>query len=276
MNSLADPPYSTPLIKDSVTERQRWAADSLSIILIAVAIIDIATGEWLEVSGRYVDAVEYVLCSVLAVWTVFIAKAHFIQFSNEPVRHRRFTLGDHARWFMVLLLSWDPVAERTEQGFLLHITASIATMTAFLVAGMGEKAIHKREKEVPSLLILVAAAYGIMLGCGALNGVRKHYGVPLLGHFFQRPVFDARYKAELLSKSAGGKHQEVRGSADIHVERCWWPMGTGWQNKVTIIRIYNPSDLEVRQEERLEEDRFIVEDDRGDTWQVILKEPLSK
>jgi hypothetical protein len=146
-----------------------------------------------------------------------------------------------------------------------------------------------KHRSITTLLIGCVLFFVFLLYC--FKGVYDvHYGAPVIGHFFEKPEYDAKYYVEIRSESSGRKYKAI---ADIHVEGedVTEDVGDGYWGQsrshtfeyrlVWVKKVHLPNGSSITIEEQdwslsLDESTF-VKDSHGNKWYVtLLDEPVQK
>jgi hypothetical protein len=149
---------------------------------------------------------------VLGSWAVFIAMRRLRDTTkNDVPAHRRLERGDYFRIFFTLWAGHWPLAATHLLGFWLFTCVAAILLCGLITVLCVDLFLTKQ------LTLLV-------IGCGFLiyfllswehQIFVQHYGVPIIGHFFERPEYDARYYVDAERDGAGPKYRLL---ADIHVD----------------------------------------------------------
>jgi len=115
-----------------------------------------------------------------------------------------------------------------------------------------------------------------------------HYGVPIIGHFFEKPEYNAKYRVEIEPENSNMKYKAI---ADIRVEGRTETdeYGEDWLGNaishtytyrdVWVKRLYFPNGGSVEIQDQSEPlhlgESVFVEDSHGRSWYVkLLREPI--
>jgi len=139
-------------------------------------------------------------------------------------------------------------------------------------------------------LLIGTLAFGYFLLSREKGSYVIHYGVPIVGHFLEKPEYDAVYRVEIEPENSRAKYQAI---ADIHVEGRTETEDYGEENWIgqSITHTYEYRDVWIRklhfpnggtaviddQEEPLHlgGDAEAVTDSNGRSWFVrLLNEPI--
>lgn len=133
-------------------------------------------------------------------------------------------------------------------------------------------------------------AFGYFLLSWEKDAYVEHYGVPIVGHFFEKPEYHAKYLVEIEPENATRKFQAI---ADIHVEGRTETDDYGEENwfgqpiihtytyrDVWVKKLYLPNGGTLIIEEQAEPlhlgESVFVRDSHGRSWHVrLLNEPIS-
>ena len=64
-------------------------------------------------------------------------------------------------------------------------------------------------------MLIGCLAFGYFLLSWEKDTYVIHYGVPIIGHFFEKPEYDAKYRVEIEIENS---NRQLEAIADIHVE----------------------------------------------------------
>jgi hypothetical protein len=245
-----------------------------------LAVLDVFARSWLE---HHVPALHWLFVVVplpLLAWSLFIAARRFsASESSRSFPHERLEPGDFFRVFFVLWAGHAAIATRHLLGFYVF-TAIAALLLFFLITVIGIELFQRRgvNRWVIGCAVFV---YGLL--SWERHMFVQHYGVPIIGHFFERPEYDARY---YVKARRGESDSEYRLLADIHVEgrsetdevgedRFGQTMfETTTYRDVWVRRLHFPNGGSVTIDDQLEAlhlgDSTLVTDTRGESWHIRL------
>jgi len=118
---------------------------------------------------------------------------------------------DYFRVFFVLWAGHWPLSATHLLGFWLF-TASAALLLCGLIT-VSCVDLFQRRQFTP--LAIGCAVFAYFLLSWERHLYVQHYGVPIIGHFVERPEYDAHYYVEV---ERDGSDRKYRVLADIHVE----------------------------------------------------------
>ena len=235
---------------------------------------------WLERQAPEVHWIFVFAPLVLGIWTVLFAMRRLRDTPKPDVpAHRRLEVGDYLRLFFTLWAGHWPLAATHLLGFWLF-----TCVVAILLCGLITVSCVD--------LFLKKQATPLVIGCGIFiycllswehHVFVQHYGVSIIGHFFERPEYDARYYVDAQPDGAGRKYRLV---AEIHVEgrsekeedgedRFGMPIFRTYSYRdVWVRRLHFPNGDSVAIDDQIEALRLgesvFVTDTRGETWYVTL------
>lgn len=154
---------------------------------------------------------------ILGILAISVAANRFRQNTDDKLPYLKLNAGDYQRWFFILFAAWTPLASNYVIGFWIMGAIAGGTCIALLGILCAELA-RGKEREVG--LTLGAAVFIFTLLTQARGTFVCHYGVPIIGHFFEKPEYDAKYMVRV--DGADSDFNETSESyvvvADIHVE----------------------------------------------------------
>ena len=191
--------------------------DHLSTAVTIYVLLDIFAFGWLRGIWNGVVPLFAVMPLVLGIWAFIVARHHFrLGHEAEFIPYRRLTSGDYYRWFFIIWAGWTPLATTYETGFLLAaVVATVSILIAVVIAGVE----LYRTRELSPLVFGMGLLVFSFLSALRM-GYCHHYGVPIIGHFFERPEYSARYMvaATRATENFDRSGPEMRIVADIRVE----------------------------------------------------------
>jgi len=224
---------------------------------------------------------------VFLLWQLLVIREQLRSPRTEPdVRfYERIKAADWWRMFFVLWIGQRPLATDFHWGFLLF--SGLVVVLVIVIVYTASVEVYRKRVATP--LLVGCLLFGYFLLRWEKNLYAIHYGVPIIGHFLEKPEYDAQYRVEIESDASGRTFHAI---ADIHVENDteeedWGEtdyydrpiIETVNYREIMVRRLYLPSGLSVTirfQDEslRLGETVF-VEDSRGQDWYVrLLNEPI--
>jgi hypothetical protein len=245
-----------------------------------LVLFDIFARTWLE---RHVPALHWLFVFVplaLLAWSVVLALRRLSP-ADPPTSfpHQQLQPGDFFRVFFVLWAGHNALAAKHVLGFYVF-SAIAALLLFFLITVVGIELFQRRRIN------------GWVIGCGLFvycllswehHMFVRHYGVPIIGHFFERPEYDARYYVQAERESS---NQKYRLLADIHVEGRSETDDAGEDRfgqtifetttyrDVWVRRLHFPNGGSVAIDDQMEPlhlgDSVFVTDTRGDKWYLKL------
>ena len=150
----------------------------------------------------------------LLTWQTALLKARINEQDdltyNTPI-YDKVQPGDWWRLFGILWIGHKPLATEYLLGFYLF-AGIVVTLVGILAFTAAMEWLRKREFTPMFIGSLVFIYFLLVWG---KNAYVNHYGIPVIGHFFERPQYDTQYGVEVESEHSMGS---IRGTADIHVE----------------------------------------------------------
>lgn len=229
-------------------------------------------------------------------WVIVVAAWNFRfgEAATNILPYERLGSGDYWRWFVALWAGWNPLAAESALGFLIASVVGVATIvvgSAIVCCELWRMyAGHHNHKEAP--LWLGMAAFVYFTSCWELQALRIHAGVPIPGHFLEKPDYDYACEATLQRLNAeyeplGG---EISGRAMVHVsqftetetsgeDRFGQEITSSYSNRAYEVKQFTTSTGRLvkiaHQDERLDDsnESAVVEDSNGVTWIVSLEIP---
>lgn len=213
--------------------------------------------------------VEFALAMLLlgAGWLALWVAAERLRATPEGVWHGRLTKGDFARWAVLLLAGGFFLVPLSELGFWIYVLGAVPTLV--LMAHLGVDAARlKVNPQVASRRVLVALALALVAGMACLSGVRRHYGVPVPGHFLESPSYSLEVPAKVQRLNARYEPMDepLHLTAKVKV-RHWSEMVESGENRFGET-LYG-SDL--HRQTQVEALQFV----RGPRRPVVTLEPLA-
>ena len=225
----------------------------------------------------------------LLVWHVFLLHRRLAGQENEADDHpfyERFDAGDWSRIFVILWIGHRPLATDYLWGFFLFsgIVAVLLCILAFTAS------VEFFRKKTPKTLVIGCLAFVYFLLAWEKNTYVVHYGVPIVGHFFEKPEYHAKYRVELEPKNSNRKFQAIadiyvegRTETDDYGEEDWLGQPithTYTYRDVWVKKLYLPNGGTLIIEEQHEplhlgESSVFLLDSHGRSWYVrLLNEPI--
>jgi len=199
--------------------------------------------------------------------------------------YERVETGDWWRIFWILWIGHRPLASDYILGFYLF-----SALVAFLVGVVVFTAsVEFYRKRTATPLIVGCLVFGYFLLSWEKNTYVVHYGVPVVGHFFEKPEYNAMYRVEVEPENSDRKikaiaeiHVEGRTETDDYGEENWLGQSithTYTYRDVWVRKLYLPGGGTVGIQEQDEPlhlgDPVFVKDSSGRSWYVrLLREPV--
>lgn len=228
----------------------------------------------------------FVLPILLFVLQVVVVKSRFLEVpnTNKLLPYEYLEAGDWWRFFWLLLMIW-PIASQYLWGFYFF---SFLAFIIFLVLSITISIEIYKKRKITTFLI------GFIVFAGFLLYMEKdvfviHYGVPIIGHFFEKPEYNAKYRINVQSENSNTKFKAI---ADIYVkERTERDDEAGYDyfdnprsryhtvREIWIKNIYLHNNVVIKIKEQDEPlsmgDSVFVQDTNGKSWYVeVLQEPI--
>lgn len=198
---------------------------------------------------------------------------------SAPFPHQRFQSGDFFRVFLILWAGHDALAARHLFGF--YIFSAIAVVLLFiLITIIGVEVFRHRNL---TGWIFGCSVFAYCLLSWEQQVFVQHYGVPIIGHFFERPEYDARYYVQAQRDNSSQKYRLV---AEIHVKHRFETDEIGEDNygmphyetskyrDVWVRRLHFPNGGSVTIADQMEPlylgESVFATDTRGETWHLKL------
>lgn len=226
---------------------------------------------------------------LLLTWQIVIIREQYIQEKEYySISNIYECVGGSDLWrifWIVLILHW-PLASKYVLGFFVFSGIVVVLLGLLTYGAICEFLRHK----TATPLLIGCIAFGHFLLSWEKETFVIHYGVPVIGHFFEKPEYDTKYYVEIKSEDSGRKYKVI---ADIHVEgeSVTEDVGDGYYGQLLshtfeyryacIRRLYFPNGSSVLIEEQdwllsLDESTF-VRDSQGHKWYVtLLNEPVGR
>ncbi len=204
-------------VRPTLSTMHHKSEDHLNLTVTIYVLLDLFAFSWLRGMWRGAVPLFAVMPLVLGIWAFIVARHHFIQGGDsEAVPYRRLTSGDYYRWFFIVWAGWTPLATSYEAGFLLSAAvAIISVLLAIVIIGVD---LYRTRELSPLVFGMGLLVYSFL--SSLRMGYCHHYGVPIIGHFFERPEYSARYMvtASRATEDFDRSGPEMRIVADIRVE----------------------------------------------------------
>jgi hypothetical protein len=225
----------------------------------------------------------------LLVWQVALLYCRlFRQHHSETEQpfYERIENGDWWRVFWILWVGHRPFASDYLLGF--HVFSALVVSLLGVIAVTSSIEYFRKKTATP--LIIGCLAFGYFLLAWEKNTYVEHYGVPIVGHFFEKPEYHAKYRVEIQLENSNSKDQAI---ADIHVEGRTETDDYGEENRfgqpithtytyrdVWVQKLYFPNGEAITIDEQDEPlhlgESVFVTDSHGRSWYVrLLNEPIS-
>jgi hypothetical protein len=156
---------------------------------------------------------------VLWLWVGWLTSYHwrhtlrqeFLFPQDKPYIYENIKSSDFWRAFFVLLIGYSPLGTDYFSGFWL-VSAVVLPLIGFLITTVIIELYRKKEL-TPFVVGLAVFAYFAALW--EKDCFVHHYGVPIIGHFFEKPIYDTQYYLEVRRRITSEKEKVI---ADIHVQ----------------------------------------------------------
>ncbi len=224
----------------------------------------------------------------LLMWQAILLRnsfANHISYKTEEPFYEHFDQGDYWRVFFILLFGARPLASHYLLGFYVFSAVVFFLVAVFIFISSVE---YFRKKNL-SPLIIGCLAFSYFLLSWERNMYVEHYGVPIIGHFLEKPEYHTKYRVEISPDNSTRKFQAI---ADIHVEGRTETYDDGDEDRfgrsitqsytyrdVWIKKLYLPNGGITIIEDQLEPlhlgESVYVTDTHGNSWRVrLLNEPI--
>ena len=224
----------------------------------------------------------------LLVWQALVLHRRFAQqdggMTGQPFYERIYE-EDWWRIFLILWIGHRPFASDYLLGFYAFSVLAFSLL-GLLVFMSGVELVRKKRA---TLLVIGCLAFGYFLLSWERSTFVEHYGVPIVGDFFEKPEYHAKYRVEIAPENSNTKLQAI---ADIHVKGRTESDDSGEEDyfgqtisqtytyrDVWLETLYLPNGGAVSIEEQFEPlhlgKTVIVSDSGGRSWNVrLLNEPI--
>ncbi len=150
----------------------------------------------------------------LLVWQAILLYRRLIQkdsVETEQPFYERLREGDWWRIFLILWIGHSPLATDYLVGFVLFSAFALFLLGLLVFTASAERF---RKKKMTSLAI-GCLAFGFCLLIWEKGAYVEHYGVPIIGHFFEKPEYQAKYKVKISPAYLdGGPFKEIYAHLD--------------------------------------------------------------
>jgi hypothetical protein len=195
--------------------KDRFREAHLNRAIFTYVLLDVLAFGWFR--GVWQGAVPLfaVIPLVLGVWAILVVWHRFrLKQESQSPSYLTLASGDYWRWFFIVWAGWTPFATAYKAGFLVAAAVVVVSVIIAIVVIIREL----RRKFSPLILGMCVLMYSFL---GLLRtGYSQHYGVPIIGHFFERPEYSARYMvaASPVMGDLERADAETRMVAEIRVE----------------------------------------------------------
>lgn len=162
--------------------------DKLNGLLWALFGLTLAS-EFLSKWFPWIGHVGIALAAVSLVWVLAIFWWRLTHLTDEKRVYRRPTDGDYWRLFVVLWLGYGKVATISPGVFLLMSLLAVPLLFLLVTIGVTDWVLEKSM----STRAIGCFAFAYFLFVWQKNALVEHYGVPIIGHFLEKPNFEAQY-----------------------------------------------------------------------------------
>ncbi len=181
----------------------------------------------------------------LLVWQALVLRQRFqdVPEDSASAPYRRVDTGDWRRVFWILCFGHTPLASQYVWGFFLF--SGIAAV--LLIALVFTASVELYRRRAVTRLLIGCLGFTCFLLAWEKNTYVIHYGVPIIGHFLEKPEYNAKYRVEIGATYSSMKNQAI---ADIHVggrtETEDFDDGAGWPVRFFTSRTYAYRDVWIR------------------------------
>jgi hypothetical protein len=226
--------------------------------------------------------------AVLFVWQLFIIRGCFNKKEGDAgflSISERIGFDDLFGLFLILWIGHRPLATDYLFGFFVFSGIVVALLCGLAFTASVE--IFRKKAATP--LVYQCLFFVCFLLTWEKNTCVFHYGVPVIGHFFEKPEYRAQYRVEVEPENSSRRFKAI---ADIHVEGRTETEDGGEEDRfglastytrtyrdVWVKKLYLPNGgvLDIaEQEEPLHLGESVrLRDSRGRSWHVrLLNEPI--
>lgn len=132
----------------------------------------------------------------LLLWQAILLRNRFAnQFSDETAEpfYELLNQGEYWRVFFILLFGAKPLASEYLFGFYVFSALVFFLVAVFIFISSVE---YFRKRNL-SPLVIGCLAFSYFLLCWEKNMYVEHYGVPIIGHFLEKPDYYTKYRVEI-------------------------------------------------------------------------------
>ena len=245
------------------------------LVLVGVSLISGFVTKWLP----WLPTVILWSAVMCLLWILAICYWRLTNKRDEPRIYQRLTDADYWRIFGFFWVGYSRIAHSSESAFFLISLVAVPVFFLLVTIGIVDSALNKT---------LTPRAIGCAIFVWLLYGWQKsafveHHGVPIIGHFLEKPKFNAQYYVRV-SNVNGGK--EFTALADLRVEN--YTESEDYDDRtytydvrdiwVERLRFTNGAwmDVEDQFESLRMDEGTIVTDERGREWFVdMTKEKIN-
>ena len=154
----------------------------------------------------------FVTCC-LFVWQVLVVHSRFKSQSSldQQVSLEWLRSDDLVGLFLILCVAHNPLASQYLWGFWAFTCVALTLLALLLFNASIE--FYARKSATPRLIGCLFFAFCLLLW--GKNAYVYHYGVPIVGHFLEKPEYDAKYRISMEPENSNKRFEAI---ADIHVE----------------------------------------------------------
>lgn len=224
----------------------------------------------------------------LLAWEIILITPQITQRDEDETElpfYERIESGDWWRLFGITWIGYTPIATDYIFGFFLF-SAFVFVLFGLLVFTVSVEFFRKKSLTPLAIGCLI---FGYLLLTWEKNVYVEHYGVPIVGHFFEKPEYNTKYRVEVEPE---GSNTKIKAIADIHVEGRTETEDTGAENwygqpitqtstyrDVWVKKIYLPNgkalNIDIQDEPLTLNESVFVEDSNGRSWYIrLLNEPI--
>jgi len=172
-------------------------------------------GSWWIVSAEPSLRVPFVIIPILLLaWQAILLRRRFLQrdtCEKDLPFYEWIETGDWWRVFWILWIGHRPLASDYLLGFFLF-SGVVILLLGILAYTASIEYFHRKKA---TSLVFGCLAFSYFLLCWEKNTYVEHYGVPIIGHFFEKPEYLATYRVEVAPEDSSKAYQAI---AEIFVE----------------------------------------------------------
>ena len=254
--------------------------DILNVSIGVYSLLAILARSWIQQRMPMAHWVFVFGPIFLLLWAGFLIYEHLRRPTlSSLLPHKRLESGDYWRVAIILWAGHTPLASAHVLGFYLFTAVAIPLICILITITVVD--LYQNRQLTPLALGCAVFVFGL------LSWERRtfvvHYGVPIIGHFFEKPEYDAKYYVQVKREGSAPKYKllayiQVEGRMEEIDEREDYygtPIISAYEVRdVWIRRIHFPNGGFITIEDQDEPlhlgDSVFVTDNRGENWYVTL------